>query len=58
MFPAICFVFSKKKHEYTKKITVPLFDSESKIPIIVEKECKKILINKLLITKYIQLNEF
>lgn len=58
--PAICFVFSKRQTwEYAKKISFSLFEEGSKIPSIIEQECKKILINKLDNWKeYVELEEF
>ena len=58
--PAICFIFSKKQTwEFASKVNFSLFDKESKIPSIIEQECKKLLINKLDNWKeYTELPEF
>ena len=58
--PAICFIFSKKQTwEFANKISFSLFDEDSKIPSIIEQECKKLLISKLDNWKeYVELPEF
>lgn len=44
MLPAICFVFSRKQVEScAKELTVPLLETDSKIPYLVEKEANQIL---------------
>ena len=60
MLPALCYIFSQKQcQEYAPKITVPLFEENSIIPNIIEKECIKILSAKLNNYKeYIVLPEF
>ena len=60
MLPALCYIFSQKQcQEYAPKITVPLFEENSIIPNIIEKECIKILSAKLSNYKeYIVLPEF
>ena len=54
------FVFSRKQcHVWAKMIQKSLFEADSKIPSIIEKEAKKILINKLSNWKeYVALPEF
>ena len=58
--PAICFVYSRKQVEaFANKITVSLFEEGSKIPSIIENECKQILMKKVSNYKeYIELPEF
>ena len=58
--PAICFVYSRKQVEaFANKITVSLFEEGSKIPSIIENECKQILMKKVTNYKeYINLPEF
>ena len=58
--PAICFVYSRKQVEqYANKITCCLFKDGSKIPSIIEKECKQLLIGKVANYKeYINLPEY
>jgi superfamily II RNA helicase len=58
--PAICFVYSRKQVEaFANKITVSLFEEGSKIPSIIENECKQILMRKVTNYKeYINLPEF
>ena len=47
MLPAICFVFSRKHVELAaKEIQISLFNDDETQPNTVEKECKKILMNK------------
>ena len=47
MLPAICFVFSRKHVELAaKEIQISLFNDDDTQPHTVEKECKKILMNK------------
>ena len=60
LLPGLVFVFSRRGcYEYAKKITIPLFEENSKIPSIISKECKNILINKLDNWKeYIELDEY
>ena len=44
----MCYIFSQKQcEEYAPKITIPLFEENSNIPNIIEKECIKILSSKL-----------
>jgi len=46
--PAICFVFSRKNVELAaKEIFFSVLDEDSNIPMIIEKECKNILVKKL-----------
>ena len=48
MLPAICFVFSRKNVEQAaKEISFSLFEAESGLPALVEKECRHILASKL-----------
>ena len=58
--PAICFIFSKKQTwQFASKVSFSLFEEGSKIPSIIEQECKKILISKLDNWKeYVELPEF
>ena len=60
MLPAICFIFSRKHVELAaKEICFSLFEEDSKIPSIIEKECRKILMAKLPNYKeYIELPEY
>ena len=58
--PAICFIFSKRQTwSFASKVSFSLFEKGSKIPSIIEQECKKILISKLDNWKeYVELPEF
>ena len=58
--PAICFVYSRKQvEEFANKINVCLFEEGSKIPSIIENECKQMLMKKVDNYKeYINLPEF
>ena len=58
--PAICFIYSRKQvEEYASKINICLFEEGSKIPSIIEKECKQLLISKVSNYKeYVNLPEF
>lgn len=48
LLPAIVFIFSRKKvNQIATKIQIPLFEKESKIPSIIEKECEAMLRGKL-----------
>ena len=48
MLPAICFIFSRKHVEQTaKEISFSLFEENSPLPNLVEKECRHILSSKL-----------
>ena len=48
MLPAICFVFSRKHVEQAaQEINFSLFDEDSGLPALVEKECRHILASKL-----------
>jgi superfamily II RNA helicase len=60
MLPAICFVFSRKHVELAaKEITKCLFEKDSGIPAIIEKECRHIIMAKLANYKeYINLPEY
>ena len=60
MLPAICFVFSRKHVELAaKEITKCLFEKDSGIPAIIEKECRHIIMAKLPNYKeYINLPEY
>ena len=60
LLPTLVFVFSRKQcHVWAKMIQKSLFEADSKIPSIIEKEAKKILINKLSNWKeYVALPEF
>jgi superfamily II RNA helicase len=47
MFPAVCFLLSKKQIEtISKKITVDLLEFDSKVPYTIQKECENILRQK------------
>jgi superfamily II RNA helicase len=58
--PAICFVYSRKQVEViASKINICLFEEGSKIPSIIENECKQILMKKVNNWReYINLPEF
>lgn len=60
MLPAICFVFSRKHVELAaKEITKCLFEKDSGIPAMIEKECRHIIMSKLTNYKeYITLPEY
>lgn len=59
LLPAICFVFSQKKcEEYAKIISENLFEEGSKIPSIIEDQCKKIMIKLPNYREYIELPEY
>lgn len=48
MLPAICFIFSRKNVEYAaKELGMSLFEKDSGIPEIIEKECRHIIMSKL-----------
>ena len=48
MLPAICFVFSRKHVEQAAtEISFSLFEAESGLPALVERECRHILASKL-----------
>lgn len=48
LLPAIMFVFSRKQvNIIAEKIQIPLFEEDSKIPSIIDQECKKLLKSKL-----------
>ena len=48
MLPAICFVFSRKHVEQAaQEIGFSLFEEDSGLPVLVEKECRHILASKL-----------
>ena len=47
LLPAICFVFSQKKCEtYASCISENLFEEGSKVPSIIEDQCKKFYIHQ------------
>ena len=60
LLPGLVFVFSRKQcHVWSKMIQKSLFEEGSKIPSIIEKEAKQILIKKLSNWKeYVALPEF
>ena len=60
LLPGLIFVFSRKQcHTWAKMIQQTLFEENSKIPTIIEKEAKQILITKLSNWKeYINLPEY
>ena len=59
MFPAVCFLLSKRQIEYiSKEITVELLEFDSKIPYTIEKEIHSILRRKFINFKeYLELPE-
>jgi len=60
MLPAICFVFSRKHVEQAaQEISFSLFEDDSMLPSLVEKECRHILQSKLPNYKeYMELPEY
>jgi superfamily II RNA helicase len=60
MLPAICFVFSRKHVEQAaKEISFSLFEEDTGLPTLVEKECRHILSAKLAnYQEYLELNEY
>jgi superfamily II RNA helicase len=58
--PCLCFIFSRNKtHELANRITIPLFEKDSKIPHIIAKECKQLIIKKIPNHKeFINTNEY
>jgi len=60
MLPAICFIFSRKNVEYAaKELGMSLFEKDSGIPAIIEKECRHIIMSKLPnYQEYINLPEY
>jgi len=59
LLPAICFVFSRKKTlEYAKKISLSLFEKDSKVPSIIKAECDRILRKLPNYKEYIKLPEY
>jgi superfamily II RNA helicase len=60
MLPAICFIFSRKQVEQAaKECSFCLFEDDSGIPAIIERECRNILSKKLVNYKeYIELPEY
>ena len=60
LLPSLVFVFSRKQcHTWANMIQKSLFEEGSKIPSIIEKEAKQILIKKLTNWKeYVELPEF
>ena len=60
MLPAICFIFSRKHVEKAaKECSFCLFEDESGIPALIERECKYILMSKLPNYKeYLELPEY
>ena len=60
LLPGLVFVFSRRGcYEYANKITIPLFEDNSKVPSIIKKECEQILISKLdNWREYISLKEY
>uniref|UniRef100_A0A6C0IH92 Helicase ATP-binding domain-containing protein n=1 Tax=viral metagenome TaxID=1070528 RepID=A0A6C0IH92_9ZZZZ len=60
MLPAICFVFSRKHVEQAaKECSFSLFEADSGIPALIDKECKHILMTKLPNYKeYLELPEY
>jgi superfamily II RNA helicase len=59
LIPALCFVFSQKKcEEYAECITKVLYESDSKLPSIIGKECRQILMKLPNYQEYICLPEY
>ena len=60
MLPAICFVFSRKHVEQAaQEISFSLFENDSGLPALVEKECRHILASKLPnYQEYLELPEY
>jgi superfamily II RNA helicase len=60
MLPAICFVFSRKHVEQAAaEINFSLFEEDSGLPVLVEKECRHILASKLAnYQEYLDLPEY
>lgn len=60
MLPAICFVFSRKHVEHAaQEISFSLFEEDSGLPAVVEKECRHILSTKLAnYQEYLDLPEY
>ena len=60
MLPAICFVFSRKHVEQAaQEISFSLFEADSGLPAVVEKECRLILSTKLAnYQEYLDLPEY
>ena len=60
MLPAICFVFSRKHVEQAAQdINFSLFEDDSGLPVLVEKECRHILASKLPnYQEYLDLTEY
>ena len=60
MLPAICFIFSRKHVEQAaKECSFGLFEEDSGIPALIEKECHHLLMQKLANYKeYIELPEY
>ena len=60
MLPAICFVFSRKHVELAaREISFSLFEADSGLPALVEKECRHILQSKLAnYQEYLELPEY
>lgn len=57
--PAIAFIFSRAKAQlFAEKVSISLFEDGSKIPSIIEKECKQILMKLPNYTEYLQLPEY
>ena len=59
LLPGICFVFSQKKcEEFAQCISLNLFEEGSKIPSIIEDECKKTIMKLPNYREYIELPEY
>ena len=60
MLPAICFIFSRKQVEVAaQEVGMCLFEPDSGIPAIIERECRHVIANKLVNYKeYIELPEY
>lgn len=59
MLPAICFVFSRKQVEScAQELTVPLLETDSKIPYLVEREANQIIRRLPNYEEYLRLPEY
>ena len=57
--PAIAFIFSRAKAQlFAEKVNISLFEKDSKIPSIIENECKQILMKLSNYKEYLQLPEY
>ena len=57
--PAIAFIFSRKKAQiFAEKVDISLFPEDSKVPSIIEKECRQILMKLPNYKEYLALPEY